>query len=66
MANFVGIEEVVTGKPLTIKEVFGRIDGVTPSMIQAVARKLIRPQNLNLAVIGPFRSEEKFKKLLKL
>ena len=66
VANFVGIEEVVTGKPLTIKEVFGRIDGVTPSMIQAVARKLIRPQNLNLAVIGPFRSEEKFKKLLKL
>ncbi|MBI2054766.1 MAG: insulinase family protein [Candidatus Sungbacteria bacterium] len=66
VANFVGSEEMLTGKPLTIDEVFAKIDAVTPAQVQALAKKLFRPERLNLAIIGPFKDEEKFKKLLKL
>ena len=66
MANFIGTEEVETGKPLTIDEVFAKIEAVTAAQIQALAKKLFRPERLNLAIIGPFKDEEKFKKLLKL
>ena len=66
VANFVGIEEVVTRKPLTIQEVFAKIDRVTSRDVQAVARKVIKPAGFNLAVVGPFRDSTKFTKLLRM
>jgi len=38
---------------------------VTAEDIQRVAEDIFRPERLNLAVIGPYKDEEKFKKLLK-
>ncbi len=65
VANFVGTEEIVTGKPLTVDEVFAKIDAVTPEEIMAVAKEIIRPEGLNLAMIGPFKEKEKFEQILK-
>lgn len=65
VASFVGMEEMVTGKPLTIDEVFAKIDAVTPEALCAVANEIIRPERLNLAMIGPFKNKEQFEKLLR-
>ncbi len=66
VANFVGIEEVVTGKPVTIQEVFAKIEKIAPADIERAARELIRPDRANLAIIGPFKDGARFAKLLKL
>lgn len=66
VANFVGLEEAVTGKPLTIEEVFQKIDALTPADIRAIAKKLIRGETLNLALIGPHKDGERLLKLLVL
>ncbi len=41
------------------------IDKVTAEDIQRVAKDIFKSEKLNLAVIGPYKDEEKFKKLLK-
>lgn len=64
VAEFVGTEEVVVGKPLTIDEVFAIIDAVTPENIQTVANELFVPEKLNLAVIGPYKETDTFKEIL--
>lgn len=65
VASFVGTEEVVTGKPLTVDEVFAKIEAVTPDDLLTVAKEIIRPEGLNLAMIGPFKEKEKFEQILK-
>ncbi len=65
VANFIGTEEVITGKPLTVEEVFAKIEAVTEEELCAVAREIIRPERLNLAMIGPFKEKEQFEKLLR-
>ncbi|MBI3627755.1 MAG: insulinase family protein [Candidatus Sungbacteria bacterium] len=66
VASFIGVEEVLTHKPLTIDEVFAKIEKVSARDIQRVARRLFRPERLNLALIGPHKDEAKFRRLLKL
>ena len=50
----------------TPEEIFKKIDAVTPSAIQKAARDLFQNKNLTLAVIGPYKSEIQFKKILKI
>lgn len=64
VASFVGTEEMVTGNPLTTEEVFAKLEAVTPTDICEVAAEIIRPQNLNLAMIGPYKDEEPFRAIL--
>jgi len=45
--------ELMGYKPLTPEEILEKIDKVTPDDIIKVARKIIRPQSANLAVVGP-------------
>jgi len=47
-------------------ELLKGIDGVRAEDIQALAKKLFRPENLNLAVIGPYKDSAPFEALLKL
>lgn len=65
VANFVGGEEMLTGHPQTIDEIFAKIDAITAEDIAASAREIIRPERLNLAMIGPFRDRAPFEKLLR-
>ncbi len=52
------------GKIETPEEVFKSIDKVTMDEVYAEAKRLFRPESLNLAIIGPYKDSEKFKKLL--
>ena len=66
VADFIGFQEAMTSRPMTIKEIFAKIESVTPAEIQAAARKFFRPERMNLALIGPLKNESKFAKLLKI
>jgi predicted Zn-dependent peptidase len=65
-ASYYTGQEVLTKEIVSPEQQFKRIDKVTPDQVQAVAKEIFRPEKLNLALIGPFKDEDKFKKLLKL
>lgn len=64
LAFYVGGEEVQTGHPLTIEEVFAKIDRVLKEDIKAVTERIFTSNRLNLAIVGPHTDEEKFQKIL--
>ncbi len=65
VASFVGHQEIATGKILTIQEKFAKLEAVTADDLQRVARDIFVNEKLNLALIGPFKDESKFRKILK-
>ncbi|MDP3769527.1 MAG: pitrilysin family protein [Candidatus Sungbacteria bacterium] len=64
VASFVGTEEMLTGKPMTVDEVFAKLEAVTADDLCAVAREIIRADKLNLAMIGPWKDESVFRKII--
>lgn len=65
-AVFYGCQELLENQILTPEEVFKKIDQVSANDILKVGKDIFSPKNLNLALIGPFKEKEKFRKLLKL
>ena len=66
LAAFYGIQELLKKEILTLKELYAKIDKVTDKDVLAAAKDVFRPQNLNLALLGPFSNQKRFKELLKL
>ncbi|HJX45966.1 MAG TPA: pitrilysin family protein [Patescibacteria group bacterium] len=64
VSAFFGIEELLLNKPVTPNEVIKAIDKVSVDEVIEVAKDFFKPQNLNLAVIGPYKDKNLFKKLL--
>lgn len=62
--NFFGYEELMLGKVRTPEEVFEKIDAVVDDDVVSVAKDVFRPQKLNLAIIGPYKNQARFEKLL--
>ncbi len=48
----------------TPKEFFDEIDKITAKQVQKVAREIFVRKNLTLAIIGPYKSDKHFQKLL--
>jgi len=65
ISQWYGQQELMIGKILTPQQKNQKIAAVTSKDIMAVAQDVINISRANLAVIGPFKDEEKFKKLLK-
>lgn len=67
-AQYFGFQELMKEEILKPAEVIKKIRAVTAKDIQKVLKQIMKPENLNLALIGPFtkRDEAKFKKLLKI
>jgi predicted Zn-dependent peptidase len=63
--NFFGIRELLLEKIQTPRDFFKGIDKVTADELVAVAKKFFVPARLNLAIIGPYKSQAKFERLLK-
>ena len=66
MASFCGLQEILEKKILSPEKVFKKIDKVTVNDILKTAKDIFQPTKLNLALIGPFKAQDKFDKLLKL
>lgn len=64
VASFVGGEEMLTGTPMTIDEVFAKIDAVSSDDICAVAKETIRLEKLSCAMIGPIKNQQPLEKIL--
>ncbi len=66
IAGWYGRQEAYRQEILTVDDVTAAIDQVTVADLQRVARDIFRNEWLNLAVVGPFKSEGKFVKALHL
>ena len=64
VSSFFGDQELFSDKVLTPEEVFKKIDKVTMDEVNFEAKRLFVPARCNLAIIGPYDDDEKFKKLL--
>jgi len=65
-ASFYAAQELLTEEILTLKEKCAKIDKITTKDIRETANDIFCSEKLNLAIIGPHKSEENFKSLLKL
>ncbi|MCK4473930.1 insulinase family protein, partial [Candidatus Parcubacteria bacterium] len=65
MASFCGLQELLEKKILLPEKIFKEIDKVSTNDILKTAKALFQPTKLNLALIGPFKNQDKFDKLLK-
>jgi len=61
-----GADELLEGKVRTMDEYLKRIDEVKAEDVKRVARFLFSANKLNLAVIGPFKDQVRFEKILKI
>lgn len=64
VASWLGGQELLRREILTVDEVLEIVDSVSAESLQRVAAELWRPDAFRLAVVGPFRSEGRFQKLL--
>jgi len=65
-ASYTGSQEILKRKILTPDEECNLVEKVSQDDILKVATIIFQPEKLNLALIGPFKDEEKFRSLLKL
>lgn len=63
-ANFYAKQEILKGEITDLKKIFKEIEKVSPEDIKRVAGEVMRPEGLNLALIGPFKEKAKFEKEL--
>jgi predicted Zn-dependent peptidase len=61
-----GAQELLTGKVRSVDEVVERVERLTAADVTRVADRLLVREALNLAIVGPFRSERRFLPLLDL
>ena len=66
VASWLGGQELLEGNILTVEEVLELIDAVTAEEVQRVAQDLLVQGRLNLAVVGSFPEEDRFRELLAL
>jgi predicted Zn-dependent peptidase len=66
MASWLGVQEALHDRVLTLDEALEELDAVTPTHIQELAGRLVRDEALCLAVIGPRRTGRGLDKALKL
>ncbi|MFC1790510.1 M16 family metallopeptidase [Patescibacteria group bacterium] len=66
VAGRYAVQAVVEKRLRKPEEVLALIDQVTSKDLLRVAQKLIKPEKFNLALVGPFRSPRRFRRLLRV
>jgi predicted Zn-dependent peptidase len=65
-AQWFGQQEVLDQEVLTVDQVIEQLDAVASADVQEVAQHVFATEQLNLAVVGPFKEEESFRARLSL
>jgi len=60
VSGWLGGQEILSREIKTPDDVVARIDAVTPDDLSRVVDTVLRSESLNLAVVGPHRSERRF------
>ncbi len=66
VASSIGAQELLLGEVKTVDEVLAQYDAVAIEDLTEVAGRLLRPEKLVLAIVGPFDSSDEFTPLLQL
>ena len=66
VATTFGLQQLLEGKIRSLDEIFKKVDAVTSEDVKKVAQEIFINKSLNLAVIGPYKDEGKFAKILRL
>lgn len=66
VAFWTGVQELLMGQVLTVDEVVARVEAVAPADVRRMANEFLLTERLNLAIVGNYRSEGPFARLLKL
>lgn len=64
VAQAYGLRQLLEGEIITLDEVIRRISAITLDDVNAIAKQLIKPDEVRFSMIGPFKSDTKFKKIL--
>lgn len=64
VSGLYGTQEILKKKIKTPEEIIARTEKVTSEEVVDVAREIFHHNKLNLAIIGPYKEEEKFLKLI--
>ena len=65
-ASFFADQELLLSEIMTPEQELHEIGKVTSEAVKQFAKEIVRPQRLNLAVIGPYKDQKKFEALLKI
>ncbi len=65
LAGFYGSQEITTKKLVSPAELNRKVQAVKAEEIRAIARTIFTNRSLNLALIGPWKKEATFRKILK-
>ena len=66
VSGWLGGQELLLGKVHSVDETIAKIEAVTLEDVQRVARELLVGETLHIAVVGPYRSDRRFARLLRL
>ncbi len=66
VAGWMGGQEILTGRILSLDQVISIIDAITTEELKQLAQELIVDSQLRLAVVGPITKDEPLEELLKL
>ncbi|OGK39958.1 hypothetical protein A3A74_03025 [Candidatus Roizmanbacteria bacterium RIFCSPLOWO2_01_FULL_35_13] len=58
IATWYGTKLILENKTETVEEVIEKLDKVSKEEVVEVAKDIVRPEKLNLALIGPFNNED--------
>ncbi len=64
VAAWLGAQELLLGQVVTVDETVQRLDEVSGADVARVAERLLDPDKLRLAVVGPHRGEKTLQKML--
>ncbi|MBP7700919.1 insulinase family protein [Candidatus Woesebacteria bacterium] len=64
VAQFFGLKQILSNEIITPAEVLEKFDKVTLAQVNDIAKQLILENEVRLTVIGPYKSDKKFKKLI--
>ncbi len=65
VSGWLGGQEILTGRILTVDEVIETIEAITTAELQQLAKKLLMAEQMRLAVVGPISPDEPLEDLLK-
>lgn len=64
MANLIVRRRLLEDKQETVDEIMGHIRKIDKEQVIEIAKKVLDPKKVNLAVVGPYREEKKFRSLI--
>ncbi len=64
ISSWLGGQEVIYGQIETPEQVLEELDSITVEDVQGVARRFFVPENYRLTVVGPYRSDRKFRRVI--